>query len=102
MMNKNKSSIANQVGNSSNVEELLGKAFSFTYNREKNIWILDSGATYHIVYSPDLLTHSKPIENHTVELPNDSFATVTHIGQIIFSPNLILDNVLCVPPFRLN
>ncbi|KAM1751879.1 hypothetical protein ACFX11_009942 [Malus domestica] len=102
MLNKNKSSFANQVGNSSHVKELSGKAFSFTYNGKKDVWILDSGATDHIVCSPDLLTHSRPVANHTVELPNGSFAKVTHIGQIIFSPNLILDNVLCIPPFRLN
>ncbi|CAN6541579.1 unnamed protein product [Malus baccata var. baccata] len=102
MLNKNKSSFANQVGNSLNVEDLLGKAFSFTYNGKKNIWILDNGATDHIVCSSDLLTHSRPVENHTVELPNGSFAKVTHIGQIIFFPNLSLDNVLCVPPFRSN
>ena len=42
------------------------------------------------------------VENHNVELPNGSLATVTHVGQVVFSPNLVLDNVLCVPLFRLN
>lgn len=102
MLNKNKSLMANQVGNSSNHEELSSKAFSFTCNGKKHVWILDSGATDHMVCSPDLLTRSKPTTNHTVELPNGSFAKVTHVGQTIFSPNFILDNVLCVPPFRLN
>ncbi|CAN6692263.1 unnamed protein product [Malus baccata var. baccata] len=84
MLNKNKSSLANQVSNPSHIEELSGKAFSFTYNG-----------------NPDLLTHSREVTNHTVELPNGSLAQVTHIGQIIFSPHFMLDNVLCVPLFKL-
>ena len=102
MLNKNKSSFANQVGNPSSHEELSGKALSFPYKGTKSIWILDSGATDHIVCSPSLLTHSRAVENHTVELPNGSVAKVTHIGQVVFSHNLILENVLCVPFFRLN
>ena len=63
---------------------------------------MDSGATDHIVCSPDSLASSRPVENHTAELPNGSFAKITHVGQVIFSPNLVLDNVLCVPLFTLN
>lgn len=102
MLNRNKTSMANQVGNPSNHEELAGKAFSLIYNGKTNTWILDSGATDHMVCNPNLLTQSKRVENYTVELPDGSLASVTHIGQIIFSPNFILDNVLCVPLFRLN
>ena len=102
MLNKNKSSFVNQVGNSSKQEELSGKAFCFTRNGKKNVWILDSGATYHIVCNPDFLTSLRPVENHTVQLPNGSFAKVTHVGQITFSSNLVLDNVVCVPFFTLN
>ncbi|XP_048447677.1 uncharacterized protein LOC125480691 [Pyrus x bretschneideri] len=102
MLNKNKSSFANQVSNPPSHEELSGKAFSFSCKGTKSIWILDSGATDHIVCSPSLLTHSRAVENHTVELPDGSVAKVTHIGQVVFSHDLILENVLCVPFFRLN
>ena len=63
LLNKSKSSFANQVGNSSNHEELSGKAFSFVRNGKQTIWILDSGATDHIVCSPEFLTSSKRVED---------------------------------------
>lgn len=81
------------MGDSSNHEELLGKTFSFVRNGKQTIWILDSGDTNHIVCSLKFLTSSKRVENHTVELPNGSYATVTYVGQVVFSPNLILDIV---------
>lgn len=77
--------MANHGDNTSNHEELLGKAFTFTQNGKKNVWILDSGATDHIVCNPDHLTHSKAVENHTVELLNGSLAKVTHVGKIVLS-----------------
>lgn len=36
-----------------------------------------------------------------MELPDGSLATVTHVGQIIFTTSLVLDNVFCVPYFQL-
>ena len=48
--------MANQVSNPSNHEKLSGKAFSLIYNGKTNTWILDSGATDHMVYNPNLLT----------------------------------------------
>uniref|UniRef100_A0A6N2N5W9 Uncharacterized protein n=1 Tax=Salix viminalis TaxID=40686 RepID=A0A6N2N5W9_SALVM len=91
MLSKSRTSMANQVGNSSNHEELSGKAFSLVCNGKTNTWILDSGATDHMVCDPNLLTQSKKVENHTVELPNGSYASVTHIGQSI-KPNKSISN----------
>lgn len=66
------------------------------------LWILDSGATDHMVCTPTVLTHSFPIHGRTVQLPNGSHVTVTHIGSVCFSSTLTLDNVLCVPNFHFN
>ncbi|KAA8521039.1 hypothetical protein F0562_011808 [Nyssa sinensis] len=66
------------------------------------LWILDSGATDHMVCTPAALTHFTPVHGRTVQLPNGSYATVTHVGSIVFSLDLILKNVLCVPTFYFN
>lgn len=102
LLNKNKAAKVNHAGNVSNYDELSGKAFSNTQNGKKNVWILDSGASDHIVYAPSLLTSLKPVYNRFVKLPDGTTAQVTHIGKVVFTPHFILHNVLCVPFFYLN
>ena len=62
-----------------------------------NTWILDSGATDHIICSISLLTSITTLTQCVVELPNSESAQVTHIGTVKLSATLILDHVLCVP-----
>ena len=66
-----------------------------------NVWVIDTGATDHIVYSIHLLNDFTAV-NCVVALPNGETALVTHIGSICLSENLILTNVLCVPSFSFN
>ena len=66
-----------------------------------NIWVIDTGATNHIVYSIHLLTDFTVV-NCVVALPNGETALVTHIGSICLFENLVLTNVLCVPSFSFN
>ena len=42
------------------------------------------------------------ITNAIVELPNGETALVTHIGTIVLSSSLTLNNVFCVPSFTFN
>ena len=91
--------MANHVSNSSTYHELSGKAFCFSSQGKKATWFLDSRATDYIVCNPKLLTTWKAVKNKTVELPDGSLANVTHVGQVVFSSQLVLDNVLCVPIF---
>ncbi|XP_022857668.1 uncharacterized protein LOC111378671 [Olea europaea var. sylvestris] len=81
LLNKNKATKVNHAGNVSNYDELSGKAFSTTQNGKKNVWILDSGTSDHIVYAPSLLTSLKPVHNRFVKLPDGTTAQVTHIGK---------------------
>jgi hypothetical protein len=69
---------------------------------DNSFWILDSGATDHMVRSPLALSSSFPVHDRIVQLPNDTHAPVTHVGSIIFSRHLILTDVLCVPTFHFN
>ena len=66
-----------------------------------NVWVIDTEATDHIVYSVHLLNDFTAV-NCVVALPNGETALVTHIGSICISENLVLTNVLYVPSFSFN
>lgn len=67
-----------------------------------NTWVLDTGATNHIICSISLLTTITSLTQCIIELPNGESAQVTHIGLVQHSATLVLDNVLCVPSFSFN
>ena len=67
-------------------------------------WILDSGASDHVVANPSLISNlSPPNIPHSITLANGSKAQVTGIGQASPLPSLSLNYVLFVPgcPFNL-
>ncbi|XP_075492376.1 uncharacterized protein LOC142530428 [Primulina tabacum] len=94
-------SIANHVGSTSAMTDISGMAYQASIINRKVCWILDTGATDHMVHSADLLTTKSCVTNRSVHLANGTTATVTHIGSVHFS-NFTLQNVLCVPSFKLN
>lgn len=65
-------------------------------------WILDSGATNHMVSDLTALTHSIHVHNHTLQLPDGFYASVTHTGTVRFLSSLVLTNVICNPTFYFN
>ncbi|KAG2726271.1 hypothetical protein I3760_01G104300 [Carya illinoinensis] len=65
-------------------------------------WIIDFGATDHMICSPKFFTHITTLVGHAVRLPNGSTVVATHIGDVHLSSNLIIKNALCVPTFSLN
>jgi hypothetical protein len=71
-------------------------------NSIKYPWIIDTGATNHIVCSISFLTTITAIVSKQVRLPNGNSASVTHIGTVKISATLTLTNVLCVPSFSFN
>ncbi|XP_019176590.1 PREDICTED: uncharacterized protein LOC109171934 [Ipomoea nil] len=72
---------------------------TINYNNElrnsESIWILDSGATHHIVCKLSLLKNPKEVQGIHVDLPNGHQAQVSHIGTVQLSTDLVLFNVLC-------
>jgi hypothetical protein len=113
-----------QVGSSSHQDHIFskvtGKFLSSTLNKihyvfyssstftvaskyhHKQPWIIDTGATDHMVSSIHHFTTITAVISSHVKLPNGQFALVTHIGTVKFSDSLILTNVLCVPSFSFN
>ena len=67
-----------------------------------NSWILNTGATDHIVHSISCLSTITSTIQATVKLPNGNMVPVTHIGIVKLSSSLILTDVLCVPSFHFN
>ena len=65
-------------------------------------WVIDIGATDHMVHSVSCFTSITATLNTFVNLSNGESALVTHIGIVEISSKLIFHNVLCVPSFTFN
>lgn len=65
-------------------------------------WVINTGASDHIVCLMTLLHSLTSVTNCIVELPNGEFAQVTYIGSIQLLATLIIHNVLYVPSFSFN
>ncbi|CAN1758881.1 Retrovirus-related Pol polyprotein from transposon RE1 [Linum perenne] len=66
------------------------------------VWIVDSGASDHVVCSVDFLIQYKPVNGLTVVLPNRNRVSVSHVGSARLSEKLIVHNVLVIPSFSFN
>ena len=69
---------------------------------KSNTWIIDTGATNHLVHSITQFTTITSIVQTCVYLPNGEEALVTHVGIVQVSSTLTLTGVLCVPSFSFN
>ncbi|XP_019189518.1 PREDICTED: uncharacterized protein LOC109183945 [Ipomoea nil] len=65
-------------------------------------WIIDSGATDHIVCSLEFFDNYRTVSEAKVNLPNGNHATVEHIGNIKLSNDIWLKDVLHIPSFKFN
>jgi len=65
-------------------------------------WIIDTGATDHMISTVSLFTSVTTTISSRVKLPNGNYAMVTHIGTVKLSEHLILHDVICVPSFSFN
>jgi hypothetical protein len=79
----------------------LAQKTPFT-NSPKAPWIIDTGATDHMICSISLFTSITSITSKTVKLPNGQYDTVTHIGTVKISETFILIDVFCNPSFSFN
>jgi hypothetical protein len=100
-------SISNSNLNSTpNVASASGMSFScHTISSSQNqfTWILDTGATNHIICSPllfDSIVLSKTLSK--VHLPNGQTVPIVFTATVKFSPNIVLHNALYVPSFTVN
>jgi len=65
-------------------------------------WIIDTSAIDHMISTMSLFTFINAVISSRVKLPNENYATVTHIGTVQLFEHPILHNVLCVSSFSFN
>ena len=65
-------------------------------------WVIDTGATNHMVHLVSFFTTITFTLNTHVNLPNGEIALVTHVGTVKIIETLVLYDVLCVPTFSFN
>lgn len=98
---KGKQVIKESSNNSSTTHaHFVGKNCNQTHH---SVWIIDSGATYHMTYDADMLLHKRQLDKVIeIGLPEESCNYVTEIGDVALSYNIVLKNVLLVPKFKDN
>lgn len=65
-------------------------------------WILDSGATDHIVCSIEFFNDFRTAQGAEVSLPTGKSIPVEHIGSVKLNEKLWLKDVLHIPSFKFN
>ncbi|CAN1766563.1 hypothetical protein LINPERHAP1_LOCUS9993 [Linum perenne] len=75
--------------------------FVYACTKSSTTWVLDTGATDHIICDLALYDSYSSITNVSVQLPNGDKMFATHQGTIRLG-SLLLQNVLHVPVFSLN
>jgi hypothetical protein len=68
-------------------------------NSKSTPWIIDTGATDHMINCPSLFTTIIAMVSTYVKLPNGFVVLVTHIGTVVISTNLTFTEIFCVPSF---
>ncbi|KAK9726569.1 hypothetical protein RND81_05G223900 [Saponaria officinalis] len=72
-------------------------------NMPRSSWIVDSGASDHMVTTIEGLKHVTNLKNKPrITLPNGETTSVTHVGTMKLENGLILPRVLVVPEFHQN
>ena len=65
-------------------------------------WIIDSGATVHMICSTTFFFFVTSKVSYYVKLPNGTSISVSHLGNVQITDNISLKDVLCVPSFCFN
>ncbi|KAL2899000.1 Retrovirus-related Pol polyprotein from transposon RE2 [Bienertia sinuspersici] len=94
-------------GGSDTEEELdadfAGMVASFNACAKLKEWIVDSGASNHMICDINQLSNKKEIEKAgRINLPNGKSSKITHCGTVNLKNSMKLKRVLCVPKFKQN
>ena len=85
---------------------LAGKSLCSINFNTQFFWILDSGATDHIIpqaiYLPSLTIRNFLVPNNYISTANGHREEIKHVGDVRLTPDITLHNVLHVPEFHFN
>ena len=88
-----------------NVANMSGTINCFLASIKTNFWIVDTGASNHMVSNLDLMSSSQalPLSAHNqVLLPNGNIAQISHKGTCTLDKDQTLQDVLHIPMFKYN
>lgn len=88
-----------------NVANMAGKISCVLASFKTNFWIVDTGASNHMVSSIDLMSSSNvlpPTPQNQVHLPNGDIAQITHKGTCQLDKDQHLKDVLYISLFKYN
>lgn len=78
-------------------------ALSFTSQLQDNTWIIDSGATNHMISNKNLIQDIQTLPFPClVTLPNGYKVKIYNTGSLFLNSDFILTNVLLIPSFQFN
>ena len=84
-------------------ETLISLGLNASSDEFKNAWILDSGATDHMTHNPNQFKTYLPCpSNRKIVVADGTTTTVSSIGNVQVTSNLVLKNVLHVPQLSTN
>ncbi|XP_015160329.1 uncharacterized protein [Solanum tuberosum] len=78
---------------------------SFFVSEDKKMWIVDTGATHHMVSNLNMMSKGSVTQLDAprfVYLPNGNTTQVTHVGNCDLSANSVVTNVFHLPEFQHN
>lgn len=81
---------------------VFNSGFTNLNGKLHNPWVIDTGATDHITHNLQSFSSHKIIKPIPVTLPDGSQAHASILGTLIIPDNLILENVLYIPCFKVN
>lgn len=83
----------------------VGNVANPCMNEFNEEWIVDTGATNHMISQKEMLNTDKDtvsVSDKRVHLPNGKIVDVSHIGNCGIMDGRTLSNVLYIPDFRFN
>ena len=69
---------------------------------KNSTWIIDIGASSHMISDSNKLTCHKPLSHSAIRTANGSISPVTGEGSIILTDTITLDTLLIVPSLAYN
>lgn len=84
--------------------DIVGMIFTSSHHTEYplvSFWIVDSRLPSHITHSLHMFTLYRSLSNTFVTLPNNGRLHVSTIGIVLLNSNLVLQNVLYIPSFKI-
>ncbi|XP_061338432.1 uncharacterized protein LOC133285237 [Gastrolobium bilobum] len=83
-------------------EGILGNSLTLSAHSRNSSWIIDTGASDHMIRDASALQNCFPCPTTTITTANGGSASVTGQGTVVLTPHITLHSVLLVPSLDFN